>query len=1058
MNTNTNEITLELNLDLAKIKEIINRCIDLYYESLNYKRSGNFDSAYYNLLLSLNLLQIIEQSIIFKNIKNHEIKKLLASTINKIDNSIIETKEELNSYYTDHLNQLINTDVKKKIDSLIIQPLKLQSLYSINNKNILVCSDDLYSKKFLINYIKKNIQSLADISIIHQSFKLDFNYNSKSKKILVIIDDIDKLDSKTLDNIKKINNENVYLICTCCFNINILPSYLTNLFTEIIYLDAPDLRDINNFIRYKIYNYLDYKDIFQSKYNIPILENKNLEFISQVLYNSKKNYLDTDKIINNFFDISSKSCLQQNIFFPLRLEDANNNYFLLSKNSIKKKNISEKFLYKIPKYKEINYDNQSYINICYTDNINFSYEDNFIQEVFIDKEEYNNNTNKQNIQVIALAYLNINNETKDEDFDCEYELSKLILKLYIHYLNHILVNINNKHSEYKDNSKITKLLNLISTKNIEILNIDNLYNYQISELKDILTLLDSFLFETKQKDHLSETLNKYSNKNYYTYFLYIENLETKIYLSNNEHIEHLILSKDIDIAKEIRSIIKKLFNFDVSIEIIKNVDYYVLNVQADDNNNLSNLKIFLNDQKLNSLDSIIIGNEIFNFSENYCFTNEKDINLLVDKFPKDYSHIYSEDEETWKYVPIKKEHLDYLNNEYDLRSKFYLYIYNFILLYQKYNESILSQLQISKLEKSILDFQMIIDCILFNTSEFETEENISNENPDKNKDFSLVWNKLWNTSYMDKEDENDDENEFTYQKKISRLHKKFYIDQFFLKRFIDIFRNQNINSIYDYYLIYRNKIESKTNYQELFIKGTINLQLNQNNLYRNYYINNPIKTNKVLIENIISKLSNKNSFYFNLFENIDCIFIKFNNHINTYKISQNESLNFLKQIGFNIIKKENQMSLFKLDKGNNKPSMMKWIISFIISSILSYTGKYNFNNLFISCLLYKDYYSNNKDTNIADLINNECYIQQIINKINYFYSLNQKDYIINDQNLFEKEKHNINLKYSTHEDFKNNIQLLSKLNLPENNYDIYIRNFNLKKEYFEDSLFEYDLN
>jgi hypothetical protein len=140
--------------------------------------------------------------------------------------------------------------------------------------------------------------------------------------------------------------------------------------------------------------------------------------------------------------------------------------------------------------------------------------------------------------------------------------------------------------------------------------------------------------------------------------------------------------------------------------------------------------------------------------------------------------------------------------------------------------------QINKLDKSILDFQMIIDCLLFNTSEFESEEQeYDNNNFESNEkdQHNLIWNKLWNTSYMDKDNDSEDEDEFTYQKKISKLHKKFYIDRFFLKRIIDIFRNHNINSIYDYYLIYKNKIESKINSQVFQEKHLLNLELNQNN-------------------------------------------------------------------------------------------------------------------------------------------------------------------------------------------------------------------------------------
>ncbi len=1063
MNIKSNEIKIELNLDLKKIKGLINKSLDIYYESLSHKRTGNFEDSYYNLLLSLNILEIVEKSNAFKNLKNKSLQDLLNNTILKINNSINDVKYELNSYFTDHLNQLINLEIKKKIDSLIILPLKLQSLYAINNKNILICSDDTYSKKFVINYIKKKTKQIPDISIIHQSFKLDLINNHESKKIVVILDDIDNMNNKIIDNLKKISNENVYLICTSRINIQNIPSDIYNIFTETIILNNPDLRDINNFIRYKIFNYLDYKDIFQLKFNVPLLDNKNIEYISQLLFNEKKTYLDIDKIVNIFFEICSKSCLQQNIFFPLKIEDQDTNYYLISYNSIKNfnENNLNKFLYKIPKYHEIIIDNKIYTNIDYLDQKMIINEDRVINELFICNNDIKNK--EKYIDMIALVNIEINSENKNKDFDSDFELSKIVLNLYLHYLNHIIVNKDNLKITKYNNQDLLKFINLINNLNIDLFNIDNINNHSILEIKNLFTILDPFLFNLDNKNDIENFLNDTLDKNSYTFFLNIENIKAKLYFSNGNHIEHLHLTKNMDIALEIRKIITKLFDNDVSVEIIKNIDYYLLNIQADEEKDLSNLKIFLNDDLVKKSNTLLIGNEIFDIPDNYCFTNEKDIELLVDKYPKDYSQIYNEDEESWKYTPIKKkEHLDFLRGEYNLRSKFYLNIYNFVLLYQKNNESILSQQQLNILEKIIFDLQMVIDMILYNTNEFEDNE-FNNENEDDNSEINnsnvnLVWNNLWNTSYVDKNEDLDFTNDYSYQKKLSKLHKKFYIDKYFLTRILELFSSQNNQSIYSFYIIYKNKIENKSINQELFLKSKIEISKNQNNLYSEYYINCYPKINKKIIENTIFKLNNQNSLYFAMFENLESIMIKNNNQMKCYKINDASSLKLLEQIGRNIIKKENQMSLFKINNSTNSIILSKWINSFIISSISSFNQKYKFTNLFLACILYKDYVTNNNNNlNIIDLLNSESYIQQIINKINYFYSLNENEYIVENKKIFEDLSCNIELKYSSQKDFKHNNQILDKFKISNDNFNLFIRNFNLKKDYFQEALFKYNL-
>lgn len=1069
MDKKSDKIKIELNLDLEKIKQLFKKSLEIYYEALNQKRVEDFNGAYYNLILSLNLLNIIKDTKSFKNINDNKLQNLFDLSLEKVNNIITETKNELNSYYTDHLNQLINNEIRKKIDTLILQPLKLSSLYSINNKSILICGDDIHSKSYIVKYIRKKAQDIKDISIIHQSHKIDLltKDETESLKILVILDDIDLFNSRMLDNLRKINTENVYLICTCSDKSKI-PREVLNIFIDFINIELPTLSDTVNFLRYKIFNYLNYKDIFQSKYNIPLLENKNIDRLSQLINSKKKSYMDIDKIINIFFEICCQSSLQQNLFVPLKIEETESEYSLLNLSSIlDKETDNPKYLYTIPKYESIIFENTSYININKLTKINFSYEDYLIKEIFVCEHDIHKKKGK--IDIIGLIELEVESEELNQDFDYEYELSNMILTLYIHYIGHIILNKEKINKHNIQNKVILKFLELINTNNINLVNLNDLNSLSSVNREILLSVMDNFLF-TDTDNEFNLVFGSCFSKNYYTYFLNIENLETKVYFSYEDHIEHLNLSKNMDIATEIRDLIKRLTKLDVSIEIIKNVEYYILNIEAPDDEDISNLKIFLNEQRVKSSQGLLISDQLYDLQNNYCFTNERDIDLLVEKFPQDYSHIYSEDEETWKYKKITKtEHLEFLKNQYSLRNKFYLSLLNFILLFQKFNESILSQDNINYLDNLIFDFQMMIDCMLFNTTEFnEINDQDDSDGLEKEeliginskKLVNVVWNNLWNTSYVNKEDDLDDENEYNFQKKISRLHKNFYIDILFLKRILKVFLDNNKTSIYSYYLVFKNKLESNKNLQELFIKGSINLDDNQNNIYSDYQITNfrQITKNNDLLENIIFKLSNRNNLYFKLFNNYEMIFIKSENEICCYELENDNNIKDLEQIGKNIIKNENYMSLFKLISGNSSLIMVKWFVSFILSCVLSYNKNYNYNNLFIACLLYKGYISNNKGKNIMQLLNTELFVQQILNKINYLYSINEVSYKIENKKLFKQRKCNIDLKYSTKKDNQANTSILNKYNISMSEVDRYIKTFNLKTEYFEDAIFDYDLH
>jgi hypothetical protein len=1141
---------LKIELDPSKIPDILKKCLDIYNEALDQKRNNNHELSYYNFVLSYNILNVVKIMPQFKKIVNKQLQELFDTTMQKISKEIQLLKQELNLYYNDHLNKLINDDVKQKIDSSIIIPLRLASLYSQNSKSILINSTDVYSKTYLIKYIKKHVQDINNVLIIHKSHKLDIinevvdDKEYQHKQLIVIFEDIDLYEPKILDYLKKMDTENIYLICTCC-SITKLPISIQKIFTEKINLGLPSLSDIINFMRYKIFNYLEYTDMFQSQYNIPLLENRNLDNIAHKLHSTKKTYMDIDKIMNKLFEINCQSSIKQNVFIPIQL-DNNRHYSLLSIGSMKQNNgqsinndlslsltkETNKYLYKIPKYKQLIINEEHYTNINYLNanshvNSNItklSFEDAIIKELFIkdntinkdknDKNDKNNKNNKNNkndkhneddeddedksetntntIDVVAMFEIEVSSEELNSKFDGSYQLSFILLKIFIYYLSHITLNKDkiNKHvvqehidelknsdvhsKEYRYYKNINNFIELIENKHsiINIIDINDLNNLKVNELKIIFHVFNGLIFGNKDEGTIfTKIFSECFSSKCISHFINLEELETKMYIKYEDKIEHLFLSKNIDIANEIRTIINNMTEVDVSIEIVKNIDGYLLNISTYDDFDLTQLGIYINSTEIKGNNSIIISNEIFNLDDDYCITNDRDIQLLVEKYPQDYAELYAEDEETWKFVkPKQQEHLDYLNKKYSFRNKFYLYLLNFVLLYQKNNESFLSQEQINHLDNLILNLQMQIDCMLKITAEFDDEEDEEDEGEDENGEnnnsdgtsVDIYWKSFWNTSYAEKEDELNNIDEYNYQKTMTQLHQKFCIDINFLKKIMTTFstKHTETKNMYNYYEVYKNKINNTKNIQEIFVKSTINIDENQHNVYSDFELTNyeALGKNDKLIQNILNKLMFRHSLYFDIFNNLNFVGAKHNNKIKWYKLQSNTTLNDIYKIGENIIKKENYMSLFKLNNTVNSPIMIKWITSYIIGCITHFNKKYKYVNMLLACLLYGGYVTNNRHMNIFEIINTEMYPKNIVNKINYIYSINNISLRHNSKEILKEidleagTYNGTEFIYTSNEDVEENNRLLRAYGINSDNIHLHTKSINLKTEYLEDAL------
>lgn len=1035
-------LTSDLNIKPNRIPDILTKCLEIYNESLNYKNKEYYSDSMYNMILALNILNYLKKSNLID--LNSQIKPFFDSTCLKIVNSINSLKEEVNTIYFNQVGHLITKNIRNQIDKIIIKPLLFNNLYKSNFKGILFSGSDINNRQYIIQYIMDEVSKLNNTVIIHYNYKINLKNNQNYQNIIVLIDDIKKCDPGSILKLKKINESkiNLYIISTASDNQELSPEQ-KELFEYKINIPHPNTRDIENYLRYRIFQHLDFENLFEKKYKIDILNDDNMKCISKKMYEFKYDYYDINSVINGVLDISSMACIKQNIF-----KVVSNNKSLISMSSLYAEDKSEQiYLYNKPKYKEIIFDNHNYINSNYCPNIHFSFEDRTVKEIYIKESDINKK--KGDIEIISLIELDISNEELDTSFDCDYHISYIILNLFIFYLTQI---INNKNKINRDSAKSPRLISfieLILKEEFTIININDFNNIKKEKLSILFSAFDKLIFQ-EDPEFLS-VFHKCFIDYYKTFFIDFGEIDIELSFDYKGELRKLIISKNKDNSNEISRIIQNLTGSRIKTEIIKQQNKYLVSIESLDEKDISELYVYESGSRLDSCPSIIIDTNIFNLDCAYSITNENDIDLLVEKFPKDYAGIYKEDEETWKYTKIKnQEQIDYLNEQYSHRSKFYLFIFNILSLFLKKKTSMLNSHEIDRAQALNFDIQMILDAILDITEEFDKK----------------IWQSAWNISSTEEEEfggepsnDNDDNEqyEFNYNDNIVYLHKKFYIDIFFLKRLVSVLNIKKCSKLEDYYNSHNHKIYINQHIEEILVRSNLNLKSNQDNVYTNLHIQKIpfVKHKKELMGNIIHKILTKKYLYFDIFQNIIDITSKKDNIIKTYSINSDNYLVPLQKIALNIIRNENNMSLFKLTDGILPPIINKWMTAYACSCICSHQDNFDYTKLFVSILLYDGYICNFKKKTIFDIINDEDHTESIINKINYIYKIKNVSYKKRNSKIFENRKTNLTFKFPNTNEFNENNSAISKLlRTPVNNLNNLIKTYNIKKEYFDDCIFE----
>ena len=163
------DLPSEITINQQKIPDILNKCLEIYNESLNLKNKEYYSDSMYNMILALNILNYLKKNNITK-LDSH-INPLINTASEKIIKNINQIKEEVNGIYFNQVGHLITKDIRIIIDQSIINPLLFSNLYKSSFKGIIFYGDDINNKQYIIQYIIDEAKKLNNTVIIHYNYK-----------------------------------------------------------------------------------------------------------------------------------------------------------------------------------------------------------------------------------------------------------------------------------------------------------------------------------------------------------------------------------------------------------------------------------------------------------------------------------------------------------------------------------------------------------------------------------------------------------------------------------------------------------------------------------------------------------------------------------------------------------------------------------------------------------------------------------------------------------------------------------------------------------------------
>lgn len=1124
--------TTDINIKL-KLKNELQKSLIIFNQGKKYYESNNIDKSYKEFDKSLELLQSIITNYqsyqwfseynekIQKNIKyinqyktimkpNNPEKIDPEKEVEKVDIEKVETNKTIqidnltiisDTKINQSLFNLICKDYRDFITQNVIKPIQYQELYKSNINNILISGKQGTGKSFIIkqtllelkHYISIDKTITQDILLQYQELKEIFKeivdmlkIQKYQKKIILIIDNIDIIEEKDYKNwfyqviFQLLQYSQLFIIATSVNGINHKYTDLLSLFHKRLELELPNIKEIHNYIYYKIYEYInvsnsidtfDFNNILQNfnkyqNYHIPIL-NQSIIKLCKKCYDNKASYYDLDHIIDNLLRYTADTTLNTSLFQKIMIHSQT--YFINASNyNLKKK---ENTLVLCPfNIKKIFYQDKPYISYLYSSS-NLIIDDEKISNYYI-PETINNLKDIKEIDIIVEFDTHIINQIENQEKEhILFHTIKYIVEMYISLIKHIISNISNiNHSNKYELNKIAYML-----QNLKILN-------KINSIDDFIFLNDELKYQFYQLIELNHITDNYTQ------------FKDTFHKCLNTHVQHITLSNYQDYhyhltyanksSNQIREYINGIPNNETNPNKIKEIIEYLLtdNISVDFEIKVTYLKqykhhtwtieiipyyqkenqIILDLFDINIIDtnkpneypiyydvspSINIITKHQELPKDYKITNVLDVEILQENFPQDFTELYNDEKESWELKVIHSKHIYKLEEYYNTYQTYFITLYYHLLNYKNKYIDNMSPIQINKLNILINNLEYKVKEILLHKDTYDESQEIN----------EIIWSKSENT--------NDDIKDTNYNINLLTFKNILSIIPFF-----DTFQD-----MFQYYekTINRDKIDKN---DVMFVKSKLNLE-NIDNYYSSLYLKNTNQIDNNFIKLFIHKLLNHKSFYIDTFINSDKIgyLNKDKNYIQWYSYNtQNQEYihKYLKSGIFNIQNKS-QDFVYKLLVENNESIYINHLLSYLLTC--NYTYENNINNyigLYISIYLYHQsialpFIINNKlkEDNIIEIINND-----IITKFRYiidrFKIMKEhiKDIVIPEINeninqlFILRDKSDIELNQDNQMNKEYIEKIKKQFNMDMQHIQDRLISFNIKKQYLGDIIHTYSFN
>ena len=1018
--------------------------------------------------------------------------------IEQIDNlSIINNQTNINQ----SLFNLISKDYKEFMTQNVIKPIRYQELYKSNINNILISGKQGTGKTFIIrqtlleldNYISIDKTITEDILLQYQDLKetlkeiVDILKTQRyQKKIIVVIDNIDIIEKQNYKNwfyqviFQLLQYSQLFIIATSNNNINEIDNELLSLFYKRLTIELPTIKEIHNYIYYKIYEYLnlsnsintfDFNNILTNfnpyqNYQIPIL-NQSIIKLCKKCYDNKASYYDLNHIIDNLLRYTADTALDNGLFQKIIINSQP--YFINSSNyNLKKKENS--LVLNPSNIKKIFYQDKPYISYLYSYQ-NLVIDDEKISNYYL-PESINNLKDIKEIDIIVEFETHIINQIQKQDKEnVLFYPIKYITEIYISVLKHIITNISNiNHSNTYEINKIADML-----QNLKILNKINSIDdfiflndalkkqiYQLIELNNITdnyTQFKNIFYKCLNTQIQHITLSNYQNYNYHLSYGNKSSQQITEYkngISNHEtnpnkikEIIEYLLTDNINVDFEIKVTYLKQYQHHMwSIEIIP--DYKeesriildLFNVNIIEMEKTKDYPIYYDVSP-----SINIITKHQQLPKDYKITNVLDVEILQENFPQDFTELYNDEKETWELKEIETKHIYKLEEYYNSYQTYFITLYYHLLNYKNKYADNMSPIQINKIN------------ILINNLEYKIKEILQyKEDYDESQEINeMIWNKSENNN-------------------LDISNHKYHINLLTFKNILTVIPFfETFKDMFQYYekTINRDKIDRN---DVIFVKSKLNLE-KINNYYSSLYLKNKNEIDHNFIKLFIHKLLNHKSFYFDIFINSDKIgyLNKDKNTIQWYSYNtqnQEHIQRFLKSGIFNIQNKT-QDFIYQLLLENQDSIYINHLLSYLLTCNYTYENNiHNYIGLYLSIYLYQKsislpFIQNNKlqEYNIIEIINDD-----IINKFKYIIDRFQitkhhiKDIVIpeideNVKQLFiDRDKSDIELNTDNILNKEYLDKIKKQFNMDIQNIQDRLISFNIKKQYLGDIIHTYPFN